>query len=102
MNSKPQTEAPANGNGRTLALAGAPKDIDMRPRERNARRAQSSKAGRSKSEKLACRYCGSDDLAPSFQKRRDARCRACFKRRYRASAKRKPGRMRATKKEAKE
>jgi hypothetical protein len=32
-----------------------------------------------KSEKLLCRYCGSDDLAPSFKKRRDARCRACFK-----------------------
>ena len=30
---------------------------------------------------LVCRYCGSDDLAPSFKKRRDARCRACFKKR---------------------
>jgi hypothetical protein len=36
----------------------------------------------SRTEKLVCRYCGSDDLAPSFQKRRDARCRACFKKRY--------------------
>ena len=36
----------------------------------------------SSTEKLVCRYCGSDDLAPSFQKRRDARCRACFKKRY--------------------
>jgi hypothetical protein len=35
-----------------------------------------------KGEKLVCRYCGSDDLAPSFIKRRDARCRACFKKRY--------------------
>jgi hypothetical protein len=32
--------------------------------------------------KLVCRYCGSDDLAPSFKQRRDARCRACFKKRY--------------------
>jgi hypothetical protein len=32
--------------------------------------------------KLVCRYCSSDDLAPSFKKRRDARCRACFKKRY--------------------
>jgi hypothetical protein len=24
----------------------------------------------------------SDDLAPSFKKRRDARCRACLKKRY--------------------
>ena len=36
----------------------------------------------SSTEKLVCRYCGSDDLAPSFKKRRDARCRACFKKRY--------------------
>jgi hypothetical protein len=35
-----------------------------------------------RSEKLVCRYCGSDDLAPSFVKRRDTRCRACFKQRY--------------------
>ena len=36
----------------------------------------------SAAEKLVCRYGGSDDLAPSFKKRRDARCRACFKKRY--------------------
>jgi PP-loop superfamily ATP-utilizing enzyme len=42
---------------------------------------RSSRAG-SKTEKLVCRYCGSDDLAPSFKKRSDARCRACFKKRY--------------------
>ena len=42
---------------------------------------RSSRAG-SSAEKLVCRYCGSDDLAPSFKKRRDARCRACFKQRY--------------------
>ena len=42
---------------------------------------RSSRAG-SSAEKLVCRYCGSDDLAPSFKKRRDARCRACFKKRY--------------------
>ena len=45
-------------------------------------------AGRSsngQSSKLVCRYCGSDDLAPSFKKRRDARCRACFKSRYGSS-----------------
>ena len=37
-------------------------------------------------EKLVCRYCGSGDLAPSFIKRRDARCRACFKQRYGSAA----------------
>jgi hypothetical protein len=47
------------------------------------RPAQSSRAAAS--EKLVCRYCGSDDLAPSFVKRRDARCRSCFKQRYGSS-----------------
>ena len=42
---------------------------------------RSSRAA-SSTEKLVCRYCGSDDLVPSFKKRRDARCRACFKNRY--------------------
>ena len=43
--------------------------------------ARSSRAA-STTDKLVCRYCGSDDLAPSFKKRHDARCRACFKKRY--------------------
>jgi len=47
-------------------------------------RARTPRSPRAKSDggKLVCRYCGSDDLAPSFKKRRDARCRACFKKRY--------------------
>jgi hypothetical protein len=36
----------------------------------------------SKSSRLVCRYCGSEDLAPSFIKRRDRRCRKCFSKRY--------------------
>ena len=40
----------------------------------------------SKSDKLVCRYCGSDDLAPSFIKRRDRRCRKCFSNRYGSAA----------------
>jgi hypothetical protein len=40
----------------------------------------------SKSEKLVCRYCGSKDLAPSFIKRRDRRCRKCFSKRYGSAA----------------
>src|ERR1700688_1947147 len=35
---------------------------------------------------LVCRYCGSDDLAPSFIKRRDRRCRKCFSKRYGSAA----------------
>jgi hypothetical protein len=40
------------------------------------------KPGTAKPEKLVCRYCGSDDLSPSFIKRRDRRCRKCFSKRY--------------------
>ena len=47
----------------------------------SARPLRSSRAV-SSTEKLVCRYCGSDDLAPSFKKRRDARCRGCFKQRH--------------------
>jgi hypothetical protein len=42
-----------------------------------------------KAEKLLCRYCGSDDLAPSFIKRRDRRCRKCFGKRYSSVAREK-------------
>jgi len=54
---------------------------------KSARRAPRAASG-SHSEKLVCRYCGSGDLAPSFIKRRDARCRACFKQRYGSAARR--------------
>ena len=37
------------------------------------RRPLPSSRAASNSEKLVCRYCGSDDLAPSFKKGRDAR-----------------------------
>jgi hypothetical protein len=58
-----------------------------------ARRARPRKSrSATKVERLVCRYCGSDDLAPSFKRRRDARCRACFKKRYGSSA---PGRKAA-------
>ena len=46
-----------------------------------------------KAEKLVCRYCGSDDLAPSFIKRRDRRCRKCFAKRYGSAAARTKARI---------
>ena len=50
-------------------------------------RAPLKKTGRKpKAEKLVCRYCGSDDLAPSFIRRRDRRCRECFSKRYGSAA----------------
>ena len=42
--------------------------------------------GKPKAEKLVCRYCGSADLAPSFIKRRDRRCRKCFAKKYGSEA----------------
>jgi len=57
-----------------------------RKKAESARPLRKEKGGRSKSEKLVCRYCGSDDLAPSFIKRRDRRCRKCFSKRYGSTA----------------
>ena len=52
------------------------------------------KVGRNqKPEKLVCRYCGSSDLAPSFIRRRDRRCRKCFAKRYRSDARTKKARV---------
>jgi hypothetical protein len=60
------------------------KAVIARARSEAKIRAQTPRSARAKSsvEGLVCRYCGSDDLAPSFKKRRDCRCRACFKKRY--------------------
>ncbi len=53
---------------------------------RSARPFRKEMGSKSKSDKLVCRYCGSDDLAPSFIKRRDRRCRNCFSKRYGSAA----------------
>jgi hypothetical protein len=53
------------------------------PRKAKPARPLRKKIGsKPKSDKLLCRYCGSNDLAPSFIKRRDRRCRKCFGKRY--------------------
>ena len=52
----------------------------------SARPLQKKMGSKSKSSKLVCCYCGSDDLAPSFIKRRDRRCRKCFGKRYGSTA----------------
>jgi hypothetical protein len=53
-----------------------------RNKAKSARPARKEMDSKSKSDNLVCRYCGSDDLAPSFIKRRDRRCRKCFSKRY--------------------
>jgi hypothetical protein len=56
-----------------------------------ARPLQKKMGSKSNSDKLVCRYCGSNDLAPSFIQRRDRRCRECFSKRYGSAARaRKP------------
>jgi hypothetical protein len=80
--------ASVNQSGRTdQSIAPAKKQAVAEPKVARATKttkasARSLRSSVSTTEKLVCRYCGSDDLAPSFQKRRDARCRACFKKRY--------------------
>jgi hypothetical protein len=91
----------ANGSGDELPIGRSPSPAEQD--QMNAARSAGKKAARkkaaprkarpaaplrkkmgskSKSNKLVCRYCGSDDLAPSFLKRRDRRCRKCFSKRY--------------------
>jgi len=53
---------------------------------KSARPLRKEMGSKAKSDKLVCRYCGSDDLAPSFIKRRDRRCRKCFSKRYGSAA----------------
>ncbi len=86
-----------NANTKPVAATPTPA-LPSKPRKA-ARQPPRSPRAAAKAEKLVCRYCGSDDLAPSFKKRRDARCRACFKKRY-GSAARKKGSTRTRKAKA--
>jgi hypothetical protein len=72
----------------TNAVRSEARKVDKRSTEKKAKTNRPwAKAIRgSKLEKLVCRYCGSDDLAPSFIKRRDRRCRKCFSKRYGSGA----------------
>jgi hypothetical protein len=60
---------------KTKRTVAATAKSEVKGRARTPRLSRAKSAGGN----LVCRYCGSDDLAPSFKKRRDARCRACFK-----------------------
>jgi hypothetical protein len=89
----------ANGSGHELPIGRSPSPQDLVDAARStgkktvrkkatarkakpARRLRKEMGSKSKSNKLVCRCCGSDDLAPSFIKRRDRRCRKCFSKRY--------------------
>ena len=83
-----ETAKLANGSEhkpyRTLLNIGP--EESCRKKAESARPLRKETGSKSKSEKLVCRYCGSDDLAPSFIKRRDRRCRKCFSKRYGSAA----------------
>jgi hypothetical protein len=86
---KPRPEKENHVNANTKPLAAMPTPAQSAKNRKAAHRPPRSSRAASKAQKLVCRYCGSDDLAPSFKKRRDARCRACFKKRYGSAARKK-------------
>jgi hypothetical protein len=81
------SQTPPKSAQRSAARA-ASKNVSKKPtgQKTKTKRLQVKAIRSSTSEKLVCRYCGSDDLAPSFIKRRDRRCRKCFSKRYGSAA----------------
>jgi hypothetical protein len=81
--------SPAEQDQKDAARSGGKKAVRKKAAPRKAKPArplQKEMGSKSKSNKPVCRYCGSDDLAPSFIKRRDRRCRKCFSKRYGSTA----------------
>src|SRR5258705_11620392 len=83
-----KSSVPAPKSGHLNGARSEAKKVDKTPPGKKAKteRPRVKSLRSSKSEKLVCRYCGSDDLAPSFIKRRDRRCRKCFSKRYGSAA----------------
>jgi len=83
-----KSTVPAPESGHPSAVRSEAKKVAKRTTGKKAKkeRPQPKALRSSKSEKLVCRYCESDDLAPSFIKRRDRRCRKCFSKRYGSAA----------------
>lgn len=84
----PKRSAPAPKSVQASAVRSEAGKVDKRSTGKKAKteRPRVKAIRKSKSEKLVCRYCGSADLAPSFIKRRDRRCRKCFSKRYGSAA----------------
>jgi len=74
----------ANRSGHKLSIGHSPSSA--RKKAESSRPLRKEAGSKSKSGKLDYRYCGSNDLAPSFIKRRDRRCRKCFSKRYGSAA----------------
>ena|ERR1022692_175556 len=82
-----QTDAAQSGGKKTVRKKAVPR------KAKPARLLGKNSSSKSKSNKLVCRYCGSEDLAPSFIKRRDRRCRKCFSKRYGSAARMRKARV---------
>jgi len=76
---------PANGKEQMSSVRNA-SERAQKNREHAAGPEGAKSVRKKPTEKLVCRYCGSNDLAPSFIKRRDRRCRKCFSKRYGSAA----------------
>ena len=79
---------PAPKSDQPSAVRSEAKKVDKRSTGKKGKteRPQVKAIRKSKLEKLVCRYCGSNDLGPSFIERRDRRCRKCFSQRYGSAA----------------
>jgi hypothetical protein len=86
LRSRSSTSPTVQGQKDVARLAGQKTAPRKAGQKKAARSVRKEKDGKSKSDKLVCRYCGSDDLVPSFIKRRDRRCRKCFSKRYGSAA----------------
>jgi hypothetical protein len=82
-----QTDAAQSAGKKTVRKKATPR------KAKPARLLRKERGRKSKSKRLVCRYCGSDDLAPSFIKRRDRRCRKCFSKRYGSAARTRKARV---------
>ncbi|MDO8433861.1 MAG: hypothetical protein Q7S58_15780 [Candidatus Binatus sp.] len=80
----PERSTPPARSAKPKAVSAGTKKAGKRATAKKAKAKLSARKAteNSKSEDLVCRYCGSKDLAPSFIKRRDRRCRKCFSKRY--------------------
>jgi hypothetical protein len=85
----------ANANGhKSIGRSSTSARTKAAPKKaESARPLRKDTGNKPKSDKLICRYCGSDDLAPSFVKRRDRRCRKCFSKRYGSAARAKKAKI---------
>jgi hypothetical protein len=93
------SETPPKSAQRNVARAAANKVSKKATGQKtNTKRPQVKAIRSSTSGKLVCRYCGNDDLAPSFIKRRDRRCRKCFSKRYGSAATTKKAKVKKVKK----